>query len=120
MGKITGFGKILEYQKTHPKLSKLDVGEFGYLLPWQFRLTKKGDLFMQDTEIDPEFGGTRCVKVTRISDQKDGFDVDFSRMYDGADVDMVESEEHLSDGIVCGSDLIWIKIGNLKKMELKS
>jgi hypothetical protein len=59
---IKGLQNLLDYEAARPVISKLDVGEGGWLVPWMFMMTKKeGNIYVQDTEIEPSSGGTLQV-----------------------------------------------------------
>jgi len=51
MGKIIGFDDYVK--RNHTTVSQLDVGESGYLLPWQCKITPDGFFCVDDTIITP-------------------------------------------------------------------
>ncbi len=113
MGKIIGFQRVLDYMNSKTTISKLDVGEYGYIVPWMLRQAN-GGIFLQDCKVDPTSGGTLCVKVTKISDEKDGFEIDYTEAYDEVEIQSVDTENDLSSGIVGGSNIKWIRVAELK------
>ena len=106
---IRGLQKMLDYAKEHPKISEIDVGESGWTVPCMFRMTKNGDVYVQDVELDQEKGGTVQAFIKKT---EKGFDVDFSNVEDQG-LTVVESEEDLSSGIINPSE--FIKVGNIKE-----
>ena len=111
-GKLKGMDSILTATYCKRLISKLKIGESGYIFSWQTRICN-GFLYIQDTEINDSFGDIRCVKVTKISEHESGLELDFTNTYYGANLRPVKSEEHLSAGIVNGNKIRWIKIAPL-------
>ena len=117
MGKILGFSQVLEYERTHPTISKMLVGEVAYDVPWMVRMLKDGTVYIQDTEVDTtetKPHGTATLKITRVSEAKDGYELDFSSVQDS--ITVVEKESNLSDGIICPRP--FIKIGKIQNSEV--
>lgn len=111
---IKGLQNLLDYESRHPTISKIDVGESGWLVPWMFKMTREGDIFVNDTNLESEGGGTLEVLLTKT---KDGFDVDFTNVKDHG-IDVVDKEENLNDGVM--GEINWIKVGNVKNEFLTS
>ena len=110
-GKVVGLNSILEYERSHPIISKMEVGEFAWTVPWMVRMTQDdGMIYIQDTDVDigeeDRPHGTATLRVERINKHPTGFKLDFSKVEDH--IRVVKSKEHLDDGIMGASE--WIPI----------
>lgn len=105
---IRGLKNLINYADNHPRVSKLDVGQGGWKTPWSFKMTKKGEIYVMDSDLEPTGGGTLEVYIEKT---KEGYDVDFTKVSDHG-IDVCDDESEFNECIVGNPE--WVCVGTIK------